>query len=83
MINKKIDSGFYDKQASNLPNEIIPVVLDDEQWSQKFKSGSVDLIMSNLSLHWVNELESTLRQYNESLEADGVFVGTMLGGDTL
>jgi len=83
VINKKIDSGFYEKQACNLPDEIIPVVLDDEQWNQKFKSGSVDLIMSNLSLHWVNELESTLRQYNDSLEADGVFVGTMLGGDTL
>jgi len=34
-------------------------------------------------MHWVNELEATLRSYNAVLEPDGVFMGTMLGGDTL
>lgn len=41
------------------------------------------MIFSNLNLHWVNELESTLKQFNDSLEADGVLMATMLGGDTL
>ena len=82
-ITKKIENGFYQKKGCSLPSEIIPVILDEESWSTKFEKGSVDLIMSNLSLHWVNELESTLRQFNDSLQADGVFMGTMLGGDTL
>ncbi len=82
-ITKKIDSGFYDKKGCNLPTEIVPIVLDDELWSSKFDKGSVDLIFSNLNLHWVNELDSTLKQFSDSLEADGVFMGTMLGGDTL
>ena len=30
MINSKINSGFYNKVNSNLPNEIIPKVIDEE-----------------------------------------------------
>jgi NADH dehydrogenase [ubiquinone] 1 alpha subcomplex assembly factor 5 len=83
MISNKIDSGFYEKQGSCIPNEIIPIVCDEEQWSQQFKENSLDLIVSNCTLHWVNELESTLKQMSNSLEPDGVFISSMIGGDTL
>jgi len=55
------------------------VVCDEEKWLEKFSENSFDLIVSNMQLHWINELEQTLRQFNTSLMADGVFMGTMLG----
>jgi NADH dehydrogenase [ubiquinone] 1 alpha subcomplex assembly factor 5 len=60
------------------------MVVDEEQeWLTKFEPNTFDLIVNNMQLHWVNELETTLRAFNTSLMADGVFMGTMLGGDTL
>jgi NADH dehydrogenase [ubiquinone] 1 alpha subcomplex assembly factor 5 len=39
--------------------------------------------MSNLSLHWINDLPGTLTQINNILKPDCPFIGAMLGGDTL
>jgi len=59
----------------------IPVVADEEHLP--FADGSLDLVMSCLSLHWVNDIEEALRQIRRSLKPDGAFVGAILGGDTL
>ena len=45
--------------------------------------GSVDLVLSNLSLHWVNDLPGALIQINRALKPDGLFVATLFGGTTL
>ncbi|MDV7340071.1 methyltransferase domain-containing protein [Terasakiella sp. A23] len=42
-----------------------------------------DLIISNLSLHWVNDLPGALLQINRALKPDGLFIGTMFGIETL
>jgi len=42
-----------------------------------------DLIVSNLALHWVNDLPGLLIQINHSLKPDGLFLGTLYGGETL
>jgi len=44
---------------------------------------SVDLALSSMSLHWVNDLPDALEQIRKSLKPDGVFMGAMLGGETL
>ena len=44
---------------------------------------SFDLVISNLSLHWVNDLLGCLLQVRDSLKPDGLFLAAMLGGDTL
>jgi NADH dehydrogenase [ubiquinone] 1 alpha subcomplex assembly factor 5 len=44
---------------------------------------SFDLIVSNLSLHWVNDLPGSLLQIRQALVPDGLFLATMLGGATL
>lgn len=36
-----------------------------------------------MNLHWLNDVESALRSYHDSLEPDGVFISTSLGGDSL
>ena len=48
-----------------------------------FADGSFDLAVSNLSLHWVNDLPGALLQLRRALKPDGLFIGAMLGGDTL
>lgn len=48
-----------------------------------FKSGTFDLIVSLLGLHWINDLPGTLLQIRSALKPDGLFLGAMLGGQTL
>lgn len=54
----------------------------DEE-SLPFKEASFDAVLSSMSLHWVNDLPSTLQQIKRALRPDGVFLGSMLGGTTL
>ena len=48
-----------------------------------FADGSFDSVLSNLSLHWVNDLPGALIQIRRVLKPDGLFIGAMLGGETL
>jgi NADH dehydrogenase [ubiquinone] 1 alpha subcomplex assembly factor 5 len=54
----------------------------DEE-SLPFAEKSIDAIVSNLALHWVNDLPGALIQIRRSLVPDGAFLGSMFGGDTL
>lgn len=42
-----------------------------------------DLIISNLMMHWVNDLPGLLIQLNHALKPDGLFIASMFGGETL
>ncbi|GLC35420.1 hypothetical protein PLESTB_000209200 [Pleodorina starrii] len=44
---------------------------------------SVDLIISCLGLHWANDLPGAMAQCRMALAPDGLFLGAVLGGDTL
>lgn len=44
---------------------------------------SFDLVVSLLSLHWVNDLPGALIQIRRTLRPDGLFIGALLGGGTL
>jgi len=57
------------------------VIADEE--AVPLQPESVDLVMSSLSLHWVNDLPGTFAQIHRALKPDGVFLAAMLGGDTL
>ncbi len=57
------------------------VVVDDE--ALPFAPASFDLVLSAMSLHWVNDLPGALIQIGRSLKPDGLFLGAMLGGATL
>ncbi len=48
-----------------------------------FAPGAFDLIVSALVLHWVNDLPGALVQARRSLRPDGMFLASMLGGETL
>lgn len=57
-------------------------VVADEEFLP-FAPKSFDLVMSNLSLHWVNDLPGTLMQIRQCLKPGGLFLATLLGGQTL
>jgi SAM-dependent methyltransferase len=59
----------------------LTVAADEE--ALPFRDGSFDLIVSALSLQWVNDLPGTLLQIRRALKPDGLFLAVMAGGDTL
>jgi NADH dehydrogenase [ubiquinone] 1 alpha subcomplex assembly factor 5 len=48
-----------------------------------YEPNTFDAVLSSLSLHWINDLPSVLKQINTVLKPDAPFIGVMLGGDTL
>ena len=57
------------------------VQLDEERLP--FAPESLDLVVSSLALHWVNDLPGTLIQIRQALKPDGLFMGAIFGGSTL
>lgn len=57
-------------------------VLADEE-ALPFKDGALDLVVSGLSLHLVNDLPGTLVQIRRALRPDGLLLASLLGGETL
>lgn len=44
---------------------------------------SVDMVVSCLSMHWVNDLETAMVNIRKVLKKDGFLLGSMFGGNTL
>ncbi|MEO3427226.1 methyltransferase domain-containing protein [Pelagibius sp. CAU 1746] len=59
-----------------------PALAADEE-ALPFAAGSLDLVLSVLSLHWVNDLPGTLLQIARVLKPDGLFLAAMIGGESL
>ncbi|MDP9128740.1 MAG: methyltransferase domain-containing protein [Pseudomonadota bacterium] len=47
------------------------------------KAGAFDLILSNSTMHWVNDVPGALIQMRQALQADGLFLAALFGGETL
>ncbi|CAD8164357.1 unnamed protein product [Paramecium pentaurelia] len=60
---------------------LVPICCDEDFWP--FLDGHLQLIVSNMNLHWVNDLQVVLIKWLESLEPDGTLVGSIFGSDTL
>lgn len=54
-----------------------------EEEALPFAEAVFDLVISDLSLHWVNDLPGALVQIRRSLKPDGLFLAAMFGGETL
>jgi len=54
----------------------------DEEWLP-FADDRLNLIVSVLGLHGVNDLPGVLVQVRRALTPDGLFIGTLFGGETL
>ncbi|MCE7999333.1 MAG: methyltransferase domain-containing protein [Rhodobiaceae bacterium] len=60
----------------------MPNIVADEEFLP-VKPGSLDLVTSALSLHWVNDLPGALLQIRQALKPDGLFITALFGGETL
>ncbi|XP_044119404.1 arginine-hydroxylase NDUFAF5, mitochondrial isoform X1 [Neovison vison] len=88
-LNKETVGKFFqvdiaENALKNVLEMEIPTVsiLADEEFLP-FRENTFDLVVSSLSLHWVNDLPRALEQIHYVLKPDGVFIGAMFGGDTL
>lgn len=59
-----------------------PAVAADEEWLP-FAPGAFDLVVSGLSLHWVNDLPGALIQLRQALAPDGLLLAILPGPATL
>uniref|UniRef100_A0A8B9IYN9 Arginine-hydroxylase NDUFAF5, mitochondrial n=1 Tax=Amazona collaria TaxID=241587 RepID=A0A8B9IYN9_9PSIT len=83
-VEKLIQVDIAENALKNAVESEIPtvsIVADEE--SLPFKEDTFDLVVSSLSLHWVNDLPKAFREIHQVLKPDGVFIGAMFGGDTL
>lgn len=57
------------------------IILSDDPLP--IEADSYDMIASNLSFHWANDLTGILIQLNRALKPDGLLLASMFGGTTL
>jgi SAM-dependent methyltransferase len=60
-----------------------PLVVAADEEALPFADASLDLALSALSLHVVNDLPGTLAQIRRALKPDGLFLAALPGGETL
>ena len=70
-----------DAALSNARQAGLGLVADEELLP--FKAQCFDAILSNLALHWVNDLPGALAQIRSSLKPDGLFLASLFGAGTL
>ena len=84
MVNRSftkpvIVSPFPEQWEDFLPG--VPVISDDEVLN--LKPDAHDLVIHALCLHWANDPVGQLIQCRQALQADGLFLGCLFGGQTL
>jgi SAM-dependent methyltransferase len=60
-----------------------PLFVAADEEALPFRDGVFDLVVSALSLQFVNDLPGTLVQIRRTLRPDGLFLAVLMGGDTL
>ncbi|RXN00994.1 NADH dehydrogenase [ubiquinone] 1 alpha subcomplex assembly factor 5 [Acipenser ruthenus] len=70
--------------AKHLNKETVEkLFLIDDNEKALFAVLSLNVALKINGLHWINDLPGALRQINHVLKPDGVFIGAMVGGETL
>lgn len=71
-VGTLLHAGFADGADFFADEELLPL-----------RPESLDLVLSNLALHWVNDLPGALAQIRAALKPDGLFLASMFGAGTL
>jgi len=72
LIKQNLDKNVQFEQVVETTDEKLP-----------FPNHSFDLIISNLQLHWINNLQSIITQFKSILKPDGILLASLFGEDTL
>lgn len=62
---------------------LVPGAIHGNEEFLPFAPSSLDLIISTMSFHSVNDLPGTLTQIKQAMKPDGLLIAAMLGGETL
>ena len=81
LLGKLLADKFVINQ--DLSRKFANVTLQADEEYLPYRPGSLDLVLSNLGLHWVNDLPGCLAQIMQALKPDGLFLGAIFGGETL
>lgn len=76
-------NGLYtalDEEYAQVKRQVTNSLLD---FTSFVDESSVDLALSHVAMHWVNDLEAYLQRVFHILKPDGLFLGAMVGGDSL
>ena len=64
--------------------EFVQICTDEEDQNPfGIPDRSVDMVVSNLSMHWVNDLETTMTSIRQVMKRDSMLLMSMFGGNTL
>ncbi|MEP9367867.1 methyltransferase domain-containing protein [Xanthobacter sp. VNH20] len=77
-----IDTVFRAAPLAAAMGPAFPAVVADEE-ALPFAEASLDLIVSALSLQYVNDLPGALAQIRRALKPDGLFIAALIGGSSL
>lgn len=78
MLNRWNDHQYNDML------KVTKIVGDEEELDHPdLKPESFDAVLSNMSLHWVNDLPLTLKKINGLLKKDGLFLASMISEDSV
>lgn len=66
-----------------LPGQVEHAQIDADTEVLAAKGSDYDLAVSLLEMQWFNDLPGVLAQVKRLLKPDGLFIGAMIGGDTL
>lgn len=75
LLNRDLDRSFNEK-LHLLRNNV-----DEETYFPG--PDTMDAVLTSGSLHWINDLPGTLMNIEKMLKPDGLFLGNMVGGDSL
>eukprot|EP00041_Stephanoeca_diplocostata_P011505 m.190591 g.190591 ORF g.190591 m.190591 type:complete len:350 (+) comp18565_c0_seq2:339-1388(+) len=81
LVQSELARGPLLRFDADARDQAFRVQADEER--MPFRDNMFDIVVSNLALHWVNDLPGCLTQIKNTLVPDGVFIGSMFGGDTL
>ncbi|AGF48616.1 biotin synthesis protein BioC [Candidatus Kinetoplastibacterium oncopeltii TCC290E] len=75
--------GIFNKIKSIVTKESMPTFIQSDMSMTGLKSGSIDMIWSNLALHWNNRPENVLYEWNRILSDNGLVIFSYFGPDTI
>ncbi|MDA1090301.1 MAG: methyltransferase domain-containing protein [Proteobacteria bacterium] len=82
-IDTLVQCDLSEDMAKHALSETGGLALAADEEALPFGGAVFDLIIGNLSLHWVNDLPGALIQIRRALKPDGLFLAAMFGGETL
>lgn len=73
-------------EITSSQQNILPTVrqcIDDESSHLPFEDSSFDIVVTSMSLQWINDIPQTFAEVLRILKPDGAFIGAFTGGGTL